>query len=775
MFWTTVARFILKQRITLLVVITLVTVVMVFQFRKLHIDYGYSGMLPESDSVSIKLKEFNNLFGEDGNLFFFGFQDPDFFTIEKFQAFSELKRSILAIDGVTSVLSVYDAVNLLKHDEERSFEVSRIFPEQMSDQVEMDSLVAIFRSLPIYRNLVYTAPNHAFFVMMMMDQEMLNTSKRPEIILAMKTLVNEYEERFNIKMHYSGLPYVRTEMANIVQREFLTFIFLAAFVTLLILFAFFRSLRVVLLSALVLGLGVVWAIGSMVLMGYNITILNAMVPAVLIVIGVPNCIFLLNKYHAEYRKRKNKMAALEQMIRKVGSEIFLTNLTTASGFATFMVIRNETLSQFGQVASINIMLLFLLCLTLIPILFSFVSPPNEKQVKHLENRVVNKIIDRIIYLVQYRRIAIYAVVALILVTAVLGITRMKSTGYILDDIPKENALYKDLKFFEGNIRGVMPLEVAIDSRKPNGVMQQSFLNRVEAFQEYVTRFPDMGQPLSLVDALKMARQAYYNGNEAYYRLPGLQERAFLLGYLSDEMDDNSLIKNFMDSSRQIMRVNCRVGDVGTHRLLDLSDSLQTKLDELFPPESYKTILTGSSLKFTLGTEYLIKNLFQSLALAILFISIVMAWMYRSLRMVVISVLGNMIPLLFTAGLMGFAGISIKPSTVLVFSVAYGMAVDTAIHFLAKFRQHLSCPKTGNSEAIIHALREVGVSVIYTVCVLFLGFGIFVVSEFGGTKAMGFLVSITLLIAVISNLLLVPSLLMGQVEKLQKREVINKHD
>jgi hypothetical protein len=319
----------------------------------------------------------------------------------------------------------------------------------------------------------------------------------------------------------------------------------------------------------------------------------------------------------------------------------------------------------------------------------------------------------------------------------------------------------------------MPLEVAIDARRPNGVLQQAFLSRVEEFQEYVAQFPDMGQPLSLVNGLKMARQAYYQGSEEYYRLPGAQERAFLLSYLSGEMEGNSLVNTFMDSSRQIIRVNCRVADVGTQRLLDLTDSLQTKLDHLFPPGPYKTILTGSSLKYTLGTEYLIRNLFQSLALAILFISIFMAWMYKSFRMVLISVFGNLLPLLFTAGLMGFAHISIKPSTVLVFSVAYGIAVDTAIHFLAKFRQHLSCPKTGYREAIIHALREVGVSVVYTVCVLFLGFGIFVVSDFGGTKAMGFLVSITLLIAVISNLLLVPSLLIGRIEKLLKREAQEK--
>jgi len=364
-------------------------------------------------------------------------------------------------------------------------------------------------------------------------------------------------------------------------------------------------------------------------------------------------------------------------------------------------------------------------------------------------------------------------VVLIILTAIIGITLMKSTGYILDDIPKDNKLYTDLKFFEKNIHGVMPLEVVIDTKRPNGAFNAAFLKKVEEFQIYARKFPDLAQSFCIVDGLKMARQAYYNGDEEHYRMPGLQERAFLLSYLSGEMDKNSIVNSFVDTNRQIIRVNFRVADVGTFGLLELTDSLQTRLDLLFPPGPYKTILTGSSLKYTLGTEYLIRNLFQSLVLAILFISLFLAWMYRSVRMVIISVLGNMLPLLFTAGLMGYANISIKPSTVLVFSVAYGIAVDTAIHFLAKFRQYLSCPGADYRESILLAMREVGVSVVYTVCVLFLGFGIFIASDFGGTKAMGFLISITLLIAVISNLLLVPSLLLGRVEKIMKREKLDK--
>jgi predicted RND superfamily exporter protein len=399
-----------------------------------------------------------------------------------------------------------------------------------------------------------------------------------------------------------------------------------------------------------------------------------------------------------------------------------------------------------------------------PIIFSFLPPPREKHVKHLDNRVINRIIDRLVFLVRFKRKGIYISVLLIVVVSIIGITRMKSTGYILDDIPKENALYKDLKFFENSIHGVMPLEVAIDTKKPNGALSGNFLRKVEDFQEYTTDFSELGRSFCIADGMKVAMQAYYNGDEKHYKLPSQQERAFILPYLSGQIDGNPIISSFIDSTSQKMRINMRIADVGNDRMEEISGQLQERLDSLFPPGQYNTILTGSSMKYTLGTKYLIRNLVQSLAIAIFLIAVFIAWMYRNSRMVFVAVAGNLIPLLFTAGLMGYANISVKPSTLLVFSVTYGIAVDTAIHFLSKYRRHLACQGVDKEVAIIQTLKEVGVSVIYTVSVLFVGFGIFVASEFGGTKAMGFLMSLTLLIAVISNLILVPSILLEKILK-----------
>jgi len=764
MFWSGVARIILRNRITIVAIIGLITAFMIWEMRGLKIDHGYSGLLPDSDSVSIKLEEFNKMFGEEAGLSFFGFEDPDFYTLERYKDFRKLNEDIRQIDGVSSVLSVYEAINLKKNPEKKAFEIHKVFPDSISSQKELDSLSLEFRRLPIYKDLVYNDSSHLFIVVVSMRPDCINTSDRARISMKIAELVKVYAKKQNIKAHFSGLPYVRTTISNMIQKEFIKFLILSALATTLILFFFFRSLVTVFFSILIIGIGVVWSLGMVVLAGSNITVLNAMIPALLIVIGVPNNIFLLNKYHGEYARHQNKVKALQRVIQKVGSEIFLTNLTTAAGFATFMVINNQMLKTFGMISSVNIMVLYLLCLTLVPIAFSFLPPPKEKHIRHLENRFLNRVVDRFVFWVRFRRNWIYAVVVIILLGSVYGITQMRSTGFILDDIPKENHIYKDLKFFEQRVGGVMPLEVAINTNKPNGVMSMNFLRKVEDFQEYATQFPDLARSFCLVDALKLARQAYYNGDESQYKLPSAQERAFILPYLSGPMGNASILNMFVDTVYQNMRINFRIADVGNDRMLEIAGLLQNKLDELFPPGQYKTLVTGSSMTYTLGTEYLILNLLQSLVLAIFMIGLFIAWMYKNPRMIFVSVFGNLLPLIFTAGLMGYANITIKPSTLLVFSVTYGIAVDTAIHFLSKFRHHMACKGIDPEVAIIQTMREVGVGVIYTVTVLFIGFGIFVASEFGGTKAMGFLMSLTLLIAVISNLLLVPSILLRKIQK-----------
>jgi predicted RND superfamily exporter protein len=499
--------------------------------------------------------------------------------------------------------------------------------------------------------------------------------------------------------------------------------------------------------------------------------LTGMIPPLIIVIGIPNSIFMLNKYHQEVRKHGNKIKALQRVIQKIGSATFLTNFTTAIGFGTFMITNSRLLVEFGIITSINIMFIFVISILLIPIVFSFISTPTEKSVKHLDNKWLANIINNLLIVSLKYRKPVFIIAPLLLIAGVFGISRIETTGYMLDDVPRDKELCNDLKFFEQNFRGLMPLEIMVDTKKSNGILQISNMQKVDKLQDTLATMTELSKSLSYIEIVKFARQAYYNGIPQYFGIPSRQEQNFIMSYLQNEKtgnEVNQIINTFIDSTRQKMRISLRMADIGTVRMETLNNEINQIIEEILPQEDYDTLITGSSVLFFKGTSYLIRNLLVSLFLAIFLIASFIAIMFKSKRMVLASLIPNFFPLVITAALMGIFGIPIKTSTVLVFSVAFGISVDGTIHFLAKYRQELGDTNWSMRAAVVVALKEAGVSMIYTYIILLAGFGIFCLSDFGGTAALGMLVGLTLLIALFSNLILLPSLLISMERRLAKK-------
>ena len=503
-----------------------------------------------------------------------------------------------------------------------------------------------------------------------------------------------------------------------------------------------------------------WAFGFLGLLGYEITVLTAIIPPLIIVIGIPNCIFLINKYQQEYKNHGNQVKALQRVITKVGNATLMTNITTASGFATFILTESSLLSEFGVVASINIIAIFLLSLLIIPIIYSYMSPPKEKHLKHLGKTWIEGFVNWMERMVRTRRTAIYGSSVILLALSIIGIYQIRISGSLIEDMPKKADFYKDIKFFEEEFDGIMPLEILIDTKKKQGVMKLATLKRMEELSATIEEQPELSAPISIVNLVKYAKQAYFNGNPKYYQLPTSNERNFILPYAKSFDGDQNLMGAYVDSTGQYARMTTFMKDVGTDKMERAEENIQLKIDKLFPEDRYEVTMTGTALVFQKGTDYLVMNLVISLSLAILLIALFMAWMFKSLRMIIISLIPNLLPLLVTAGMMGFIGIPIKPSTILVFSIAFGISVDDTIHFLAKYRQELKANKWKIKKSVYASLRETGVSMFYTSIVLFFGFSVFMISSFGGTVALGGLVSATLLFAMLANLLLLPSLLLS---------------
>jgi uncharacterized protein len=758
--WLKISSIILRNKILLLSILAVITVFLGYHARKVEMSYEYASMLPIKDPAFKDYQQFVEVFGEEGNLIIIGIQDTSFFQIDRFRKWEELCDELSQVEGVEDLLSVSNAYNLIKNTEERRFEIEELFHDTISSQEEMDRRVNTFRSLPFYRKLVYNPDSHAYLLALTVNKDKMLSKERENMVKSIQRIARNFEKEQRVDLHYSGLPYIRVVNSIQIKRELYLFSALALAICVVVLFLFFRSFKAVFFPVLIVLTGVVWALGMLSLFGYKITILSGMIPPLLIVIGIPNSIYMLNKFHHEYARHGNKIKALQRVIIKIGNATFLTNLTTAMGFATFIIVKSDILRQFGIVASLNIMGLFVLSLLLIPIIFSYIEPPSSKHVKHLNNKFVTHIIHRLIYVSKNHRKLVYTVAVVILGIGFYGITLMKSSGYMVDDIPESDPVYKDLKFFESNFDGLMPLEIMVDTKRPGGVMQLSTFNKINRLDERLTHYPELSPSLSLLNLLKFSKQAFYNGHENYYTLPNNREQNFILQYASPEDNDQGLLRSFIDSSKQVTRISIRMKDVGTKRMEDLYARFNADIDSIFTSDNYDVTVTGSSVTSFKGTQYLLKNLFTSLGLAILLISVFMAIMFSSWQMVLMSLTPNVIPLIFTAALMGFTGIPIKASTILVFSIAFGISVDNTIHFLSKYRQELISTGWDIRRSVVLALKETGVSMLYTSVVLFFGFGIFALSGFGGTVAMGVLVSLTLLVAVTSNLVLLPSLLTG---------------
>lgn len=753
--WAVIARTILRYRAVFVWLILAFTYFMYQQSDNVRLSYEMARLLPHDSETQLDYNYFVDKFGESDNLMLIGVDIDSFFVYQKFSKWQKFSESLKTIDGVNNVFSIVDAVDLKKNEKQKKFESYKIF-ESVKNQADLDKSFEKYKQLPFYNDRFIN--DKAAVLILNLDDKFIGSSKRKELISSITSLGDLYSKESTNKIYYSGLPYLRTTNSEMIRNEVRLFIILAMLVTAIILFLFFRSVKAMLISMLIVAIGVTWSFGTLAILDYEITILSALIPPLLIVIGVPNSIFLINKYHNEFKAHGNKSKALVRMIKRVGNITILTNTTTALGFATFILTSSQDLRQFGLVASLNIFAVFFLSLLLIPILLSYISPPKQRHTKHLDRKWIHYITTKIIYWVTHRREHIYVYTIIIAVVAFFGLLKMKTSGNITDDIPKDTEFYQGISFFEKNFNSVLPFEITIDTHRKNGMNRLSTLKKIDMLVDTLATYPQFSRSISMIDAVKFFKQAVYNGNSKYYELPNSQEKNWLLNYADNSDISSTWMDTFLDEDKQVGRVSLQVTDIGTKEMKEIRTKLRGQIDQIFDKEKYNVKMTGSSVVFLEGTTYLVKNLFTSLFLAILLISLFMAWMFNSFRMVMVSLIPNLIPLLLTAAIMGYFGIAIKPSTILVFGIAFGISVDDTIHFLAKYRQELKY--NGNiRKSVKKAIRETGVSMIYTSIVLFFGFSIFITSQFGGTIALGLLVSLTLMIALLSNLVLLPALLL----------------
>lgn len=777
-FWEYIAGIVLRNRVTILVLIFLLTLFLAFQWKNVGMTYNEANLLPKDHPANKDYTQFLNTFGEEGNLIVIGVKDDAFFTPKAFTAWNNMMQQLKAHKEIELVVSISNLKKLEKDTINQKFQlVPLIDPSQEKNNTYLKGIKnQLFNELPFYEGLLFNKKSGSIRAALYMNKKMVNSPIRKKFILkVLVPAVEQFEKETNIDLKVSGMPYIRTINTENMKGEIGLFIGAALFITSLIFFLFFRSFRATFISICILIFGVMWSFGTLGLFHYKITILTAIIPPLIIVIGITNCIFLINKYQQEIKNHGNQAKALQRVISKIGVSTLMTNMTTAIGFATFMITGNDLLYEFGLVTSINVITVYLLTLVVVPIVYSFMAMPKEKHLEHLTRNYLSSLLNWVEQIVRYKRNNVYIIYALLLVFSIIGISQMKVSGSLIGEMPKSASFYKDILFFEKEFNGVQPLEIMINTGRKKGVMKASMMRKMEELQKTIDSIPELSKPVSIVNLVKYSKQAYYNGNPEYYELPTSQEQAFILSYAKNATKNSkeNLMKSYVDSTGQYARITTFMKDIGTEEMAKVEKRLHAKIDKIFPSDKYTVTLTGKALVFQKGTTYLVENLIESLIFAILLIAGLMAYMFRSWKMIFASVVTNILPLCITSGLMGYFGIPLKPSTILVFSIAFGISVDNAIQFMAKYRHDLIHNKGKIKKSVISALHETGVSTFYTSMVLIFGFAIFTLSSFSGTIALGGLISVTLTFAMFANLLVLPALVLTTEKWSGKQDVIDE--
>lgn len=758
--WTHLAQWIIRFRAPLIGVILAITVVMGYYATKVEMSYDPGRTVPQDDPEMVFLQKFKKQFGEDGNIIAVGLRDSAIFQLKNFNRFRELNKQIKNIEGVNNLLSMREVKIIRKDTANVRFYLDALFPPNISSQAQLDSLLEALRNQRFYMGQLVNEKNGSTMMLISVQKEVMNSEKRIGLTSALTSYGDAFSKDTNIKLHFAGLPFIRTKVGSQVRAEMQIFLYLSALVTGVIMFLFFRSFRAVIFSMIIIGIVVVWVMGTLALFGYKITLLSGLIPPVIVTIGITNAIYLLNKYHLEFAKRRNKEEAIAAVVNKMGLAMFLTNLTVAIGFLTLLATDITILREFGIVAGLNIMALFVVSLIMIPGIFSWLPEPGPKHLRHLDFKIMGAFLKYNDLMVHRYRPAIYIATAVITIVSVIGMLRLESISYMVDDIPEDSDIKKDLKFFEANFSGMLPLEIEVNTGKKRGVLNLKNLEKIEEFENFIDSISVVSRPVSIVSLVKASKQAFYNYNPNKYSLPTKAESGYILRYMKGQNDNSGLLKSFVDSTFTKMRISMQIADIGSKRLDSLVHTvIEPRMDSIFHGTNITTGVTGTTKLFIKGNKFLIDNLQESLLLAFILITLSMALLFANVRMIIISLVPNLIALMITAGIMGYMGIDLKPSTALIFSITFGISVDNSIRFLAKYRQEQLANGFFVPVSVSESILETGKSIIYTSIVLFAGFILFAFSSFGGTIALGILTSTTLVISMFTNLILLPALIM----------------
>lgn len=732
--------------------LTLVLLFLGYSSSKLEFDYDFEKFFPQEDNDLVFYEDYREKFENDNDFILLGFTNEtgvfDQQFLQKIQGFTVKLRELPHLREVISPLEM------------KFVEVSPAgfgFSQRPFFHIDDTSRYTndrerIEKSIEPVTEMVNLDNNS--LIMVIKNKQLIDKDDSDELARALQEIIDQ--EGFK-EVHVMGKIMGQQVYVSVMKVEFITFASISIFVLIIFLIIAYRALWGILIPMATVLLAVVGSLGFMQLSGTPLNMMTTLLPVIMLVVGMSDVVHLVSKYLEEIRYGRTKTVAIKNMLKKVGVATLLTSLTTSLGFVTLIGVGMQPIQDFGIFTAVGVLMAFILSILFIPSIFLNIKKPKITDSTKVQNAWERGLGKFFLKLCRNQK-AVLVFYSIITVVCIIGASRIKFDYFLMQDLGEDQPLMQDLRYFQKQFGGIRPFELAIIPAEGKQVNDYDVILEIEKLEKYLKEEYGVNQIISPTVPFKFANKTLRSGRDDYYKIPDNEKRFNYLKRQMETFEDRAELQQIISADKKLGRLFGRMVDPGSGAMLGKNDKLKAFYDANINSSVLGYKLTGTPVIIDEAGRHVSENIVIGLLFAFVLIGISMAILFKSIKMGFISLVPNMFPILLTAGYIGFAGIALNMSTAIVFTIAFGIAVDDTIHFLSRFKQEMGQGRT-NLFALRRTFISTGKAIIITSIILLGGFGSLIFSNFLSTFYIGLFVCMTLVFAVITDLTLLPMMLL----------------
>ncbi len=741
-----------------LTIIVGISIVFAFKIKTLKFNYDFEAFFPNEDSELEVYETHRNRFEWDNEFVLLGIENKagifkkDF--LKKIEALSTDLKNIRYTDRVISPTNI------------KNISLSGLAPVQKrllhidDESLYKEDSINIY-STPELIGSFFPKDAKSISIFIKTD-EGLSKVKSDSLARNIEAAFKKYH--FD-EVHYVGRIVAQDVYLKNLEKEFVYFLGISFVLIIIFLWLSFRSLYGVIVPIVVVIVSIFWTLGIMACLNQDLDIMTVMLPTMIFIAGMSDVVHFFSKYFEELAKGTERVKIYPLILKEVGFPTFLTLITTVVGFLSLLFSSIVPIRDFGIYTSVGIIIAFVLTYTLLPALLYLFTPKRLVAVHSHDNRTYN-IMRKVLFWIFRHQKTIVITTCLLIALAIVGVYKIKVNNILLEDLSDSVKIKQDFMFFDKQYSGVRPLELAVEIKdKSKTVWDYDIMKQLNDVDEFLKKEYHAGFMYSPAMLAKNINKSLNDETSGEMEFPNREDYEAVKKQLIGNKK-NKDIKRIITPDGHFARINGKINDVGSIVVNGQNVHFQEFLRTHINPNDIEIKITGAAHLVDRNNEYMVNNMAQGFLFSIIVIALLTYFLHRSWRMVLVFILPNFIPLLIIAGIMGFSGIELKAATSLVFSIAFGVATDDTIHFISRLKIEL-----GYGKSLIYAFKrtyfETGKPILLTTFILMGGFISLMISDFQSTFYFGFLICITIIIAVMADIFLLPVLLFWILGKKKK--------